>query len=272
MKRLSLTFILVANAFCFHAIGQDTGKHLAIKPISIHVSTNKTSNIIFPYPIIGVDRGSADVLVQKAEGADNILQLKAVRENFDETNITVITKEAGFYSFMANYAENPIILNIQILSDSSQNYYPEQPKVATNYFQLSKLLAKERPFIKRGIVEQGMSLRLNGIYLLQNKMWFIIRVKNMSDIDYQVDHINFTVRERSKPKRTAVQELERAPIYATSKEIIKGREVSVIGFSFEPFNISNSKELIVQVSEKNGERTIKLPVYQRIILRAKKIE
>lgn len=49
-------------------------------------------------PLKSVDRGSKDVLAQKAKGVESILQVKAAKTNFDETNLTVINAD-GKLSF-----------------------------------------------------------------------------------------------------------------------------------------------------------------------------
>jgi len=55
----------------------------------------KTTNIIFPYSIVSVDIGSRDVLAQKAKGVENILQIKAARDSFPQTNISIITADGS---------------------------------------------------------------------------------------------------------------------------------------------------------------------------------
>src|SRR5881275_3044240 len=76
-----------------------------ITPYRIDIGYNKTSNLIFPYAIKSVDKGSADILAQKASGVENILQIKAGEQNFKETNLTVITANGQFYSFIVNYSD-----------------------------------------------------------------------------------------------------------------------------------------------------------------------
>ncbi len=41
-----------------------------IEPYPISISETKTTNVIFPYSIISVDRGSSEILVQKAKGVE----------------------------------------------------------------------------------------------------------------------------------------------------------------------------------------------------------
>ena len=49
-------------------------EHLAI-------TYNKTTNLIFPYSVQSIDRGSKDILVQQPKGTENIVQLKADKPN-----------------------------------------------------------------------------------------------------------------------------------------------------------------------------------------------
>src|SRR3546814_18758334 len=69
-----------------------------IEPGYLSVSYDKTTNLVFPYNIKSVDRGTRDVLVQKARNVENVLQVKAGHEAFTETNLTVITADGHLYS------------------------------------------------------------------------------------------------------------------------------------------------------------------------------
>src|ERR1700754_4445378 len=85
---------------------------LTINSDTISVGYYKTTNLIFPYAIKSVDRGSGDLLVQKAKGVDNILQLKAGKENFEQTNLSLVTGDGKFYSFIIDFAPQPSVLNL----------------------------------------------------------------------------------------------------------------------------------------------------------------
>lgn len=74
---------------------------------SLTISYNKTTSLIFPFSITSVDRGSKDVLAQKARGVENVLQVKAGRKDFSETNLTVITADGVLHQFMVTYSDTP---------------------------------------------------------------------------------------------------------------------------------------------------------------------
>ena len=87
-------------------------KAMVIEPYHVNITLNKTTHLIFPCSIKSVDRGSGEVLAQKAKGVDNILLVKAGRENFTETNLSVITTDGKLYSFLLDYTSNPSLLNL----------------------------------------------------------------------------------------------------------------------------------------------------------------
>lgn len=48
-----------------------------------------------------------DIIAGKADGAENVVRVKAaVRDFSGETNLTAITEDGGFYTFDVHYAEN----------------------------------------------------------------------------------------------------------------------------------------------------------------------
>jgi hypothetical protein len=85
MKTISA--IMIMGLFLFFTIfnanaQQSSGVQVkTIEPYKLNIGYSKTTNIIFPHAIISVDRGSKDVLAQKAKGVENILQVKAARDS-----------------------------------------------------------------------------------------------------------------------------------------------------------------------------------------------
>lgn len=46
---------------------------------NVQIAYSKTTSIVFPYAIKSIDKGSPDILMQKAKGVENILLLKAAK-------------------------------------------------------------------------------------------------------------------------------------------------------------------------------------------------
>ena len=85
-----------------------------IESYKLEVTYNKTTNLVFPAAITSVDRGSQDILVQKATGVENILRVKADVKDFTETSLSIITADGKLYSFIVNYVKQPAYLNINV--------------------------------------------------------------------------------------------------------------------------------------------------------------
>jgi len=86
-----------------------------IRPMRIEVGFSKTVHILFPSPVTYIDIGSMNIIAGKADGAENVVRVKAAVKDFAaETNLTIITEDGGFYTFDASYAENPAISTVEI--------------------------------------------------------------------------------------------------------------------------------------------------------------
>ena len=73
-----------------------------------------------------VDLGSPDLIAGKADGAENVIRVKATVRNFpNETNMSVITEAGSFYTFNVKYAAEPLLLNVE-MCDFIQDVYKRQ--------------------------------------------------------------------------------------------------------------------------------------------------
>ena len=85
-----------------------------VTPYGVQVTFAKTVHIIFPSAVKYVDLGSNYIIAGKADGAENVVRVKATTEGFPgETNFSVICEDGSFYSFNAKYAHEPEMLNIE---------------------------------------------------------------------------------------------------------------------------------------------------------------
>jgi hypothetical protein len=72
-------------------------------------------HIIFPSAVRYVDLGSPHLIAGKADGAENVIRVKATVRNFrEETNFSVITESGSFYTFNVKYAEEPLLLSVEM--------------------------------------------------------------------------------------------------------------------------------------------------------------
>lgn len=220
----------------------------------LQVCCNKTSSIVFPQIIKNVDRGSKDLLVQKVRGVDNVLQLKAGKENFPETNLTVITADGKLWPFIVQYVHNPQRLCVQL--DSSGNIF--------------KMLAGKDPSIY-GVHDESyeMKLSLIGLYIQNNLLYFQIQLENNSTIPYVLDELRFYIKDKRQSKRTASQELEQVPLSMFGNtESVAAQSAQAIVVALPKFTIPDKKNFFVAVTERNGGRNLRLRIKNTRIVRA----
>lgn len=226
---------------------------------SLQITTDKTTSLIFPFPIRHVDRGTQDVLVQSVKEADNILLVKAASIKFPETNLSIVTGDGSVYSFKVNYTDQP---------DNWVYYLPELRK-STVATYANGILDNQRRM--RGIRDSkwDMSASVLGIYIKGDVMYYQITLCNHSPIDYDIDLLKFYIRDKKKSKRTAIQENELTPLHISGNT----RRVSAYNFSMivvavDKFTIPDAKYLAIQMMEKNGGRHLLMKVNNRHIVRA----
>lgn len=236
-----------------------------IEPDSLLIAYSKTTNIVFPYAIKSVDRGSQDILAQKTKGLENILQVKAAQKGFFQTNLTVVTSDGKLYSFVLNYDEDPPALNLNINKTEPQGqeiYFSDEIKNDKDVQEYSKLAFYGKEKI-RGEKESdyNIDISLNGIFICDDVMYYRINVTNNSKINYDIDQLRFFIRDAKKVKRTASQEIEISPIYIWNNIVkIDGEAENTFVFALPKFTIPQEKYLVIQLLEKNGGRHIELHV------------
>ncbi|MBW8334460.1 MAG: conjugative transposon protein TraN [Prolixibacteraceae bacterium] len=276
MKKISAVwitgiFLLLSGISAFSQNANQVNPS-SIEPYLLAIAYEKTTNLVFPYAIKSVDRGSQNVLAQKAKGVENILLVKAAKEGFEETNLTVITSDGKLYSFLLNYASEPSVLNLTFGTNpvvknaffSSEDYDEKEIEAYSN------LVAIENEKI-HGIKDKkyGMRFHLDGLFICENVMYYRIKMHNQSNINYDIDQLRFFIRDRKKTKRTATQEIEIKALYTQNDTTtVRGQSEHIFVFALPKFTIPDQKYLAVQLMEKNGGRHLELNVRNKALVRS----
>lgn len=245
----------------------------SIEPYHLAIASSMTTNLIFPYSIKSVDRGSQNVLVQKAHGVENILQIKARKENFEKTNLTVITGDGKLYSFLLTYTSTPSLLNLVLGKKSVKApntfFTPGRHDEAEIKTYAKKAIAEKDKLYGVKDKKYDILFRLDGIFIHHEVMYYRIRISNHSNINYDIDQLRFFIRDQKKAKRTASQEIEMKPLYVQNDtSIVAGQTEHCFVFALSKFTIPDKKYLIIQLMEKNGGRNLALKVHNRKIIKA----
>lgn len=253
-------------------------------PYSLQVTTNKTTHVVFPFAIKSIDRGTQDVLVQKAPGAENVLQLKAAKEGFAPTNVTVITEDEKLYPFMVSYDSLPQHLTVSLINteDPVYNGYTANLKALANVDHHTNIesLQNTANLVARGKTNMfvladtkgNVFLHLKGLYIQNDVYYFQIQVSNSSSISYKADHVSFTIKDKKKFKRTANQEADLTPGYASGvTTAIDAHEDATWVVALPKFTLEDGKYLLLSVMEKDGGRYLFLKLKNRHLLRSRSI-
>lgn len=264
--------VLVFFLFCclngFSQRNISTPNHIA--PYHIAVSYHQTTNLIFPYAIKSVDRGSASMMAQKAKGVENILQLKAAKEHFTPTNVSVVTADGRFYSFLLHYADQPSPLNINFAGGAPVRLSGE-PANAWQLERASFQVLGQRRFMRLQYGQQALRLRLLGIFHSEHTLWLKLRLENNSQVDFQPVQVRFFLRDKKRTKRTALHETELEPVYMPVGKNITGLTASDWTIGFQPFTVPRHQRLVIQLSDDSGGRTLQMRVKSGWFLKARKL-
>ena len=302
MKQFLLTLALAASIFTtakaqespttgdlFNGFTRPLTFNRMIPPYALEVTFAKTVHIIFPAAIRYVDLGSIDLLAAKADGAENVLRVKAASQGFRrESNLSVITDDGSYYTFNVKYADEPVKLAIE-MADFLHGWNIENKPGNEIPVYLSDL-GNESPYLVRLIMETihknnrvkikhigsrnfGVQYLLNGLYSHNNLLFFHLQLKNTSTVSYNIDYIVFRIVDKQVARRTAIQEQVIVPLRSYNQvEVVAGGKDERTVFALTKFTIPNDKQLIIELMEKDGGRTQRLTVENADLIRAEVID
>jgi hypothetical protein len=230
---------------------------------TLAISTDKTTSLIFPYPIKHVDRGTGDVLVQPVKGAEHILLIKAACRDFPETNLSVVTGDGSLFSFLVTYQKTPSVLTYELPAGAI-------PPLASYAARLM-----DNPRMLHGVRDHkwGMTATLQGLYIKDGTMYYQLCLDNETPIDYEIDYLRFLVRDRKRSKRTAIQEAELKPLHVAGNITgVKAFAREVLVIALEKFTLPDAKYFAIEIGEKSGGRHLALRVGNGKIVKAISIE
>lgn len=297
MKRdLIYLFLIVAAIAAAKVTAQTTPETPAeIRPQRIEAGFTKTVHILFPSPVTYIDIGSMDIIAGKADGAENVVRVKAAVRNFTaETNLTVITEDGGFFTFDVHYAENPAVSTVNLAMQAPRTDGVKEPaavgdyqtiasedrvllrevgreKPATVKHMLSDIYRQNRTDVK-GIrtKKYGIVVEVLGIYVSNDVIYIHTCMYNDTNISLEVDARHFIVADRKLTKRTAQQQttLEILRV-CNDPAVVRGHQRQRTVFALPKLTISDDKVLLLEIIEKNGARHQTIEIPSRELLKAK---
>lgn len=306
MKRfLGLVALFVGVVMCASAQVNDTIQRVAgndlyqgitrklpyrqmVTPHGVQVTFAKTVHIIFPSVVRYVDLGSNWIIAGKADGAENVIRVKATTEGFPgETNFSVICEDGSFYSFNARYAHEPEMLNIEMkdflenedttdFSHTRMNIHfreltGESPLLVKLIMQ--SIYKEDRREIRHlGCKRFGVQFLLKSVHSHNGLFYFHTETRNRSNVAFQTDFIRFKIVDKKVPKRTAIQERVIDPVRSYNEVLVtEGKSDVRTVYAVPQFTIPDDKLLVIELFEKDGGRHQTIRVENADLVAAKQI-
>ena len=276
------------NSNLYHGLTKKLTFDRMIPPHGLEVTYDKTVHILFPASVKYVDLGSEDLIAGKADGAENVIRVKAAVKNFKkETNMSVITEDGSFYTFNVKYAKEPLMLNIEMADFIHDGEAVNRPNNAQEIYL--KELGSESPMLVRLIMKSiykqnkrevkhigckrfGIQHLLKGIYTHNGLLYFHTEIKNQSNVPFDVDYVTWKIVDKKVAKRTAVQEQVILPLRAQNyATCVPGKKSERTVFTMAKFTIPDDKCLVVELNEKNGGRHQSFVIENEDLVRANTI-
>lgn len=259
-----------------------------VTPHGVQVTFAKTVHIIFPSAVRYVDLGSDWIIAGKADGAENVIRVKATTEGFPgETNFSVICEDGSFYSFNARYAHEPEMLNIEMkdflengdttdFSHTRMNIYfrelaGESPLLVKLIMQ--SIYKEDRREIRHlGCKRFGVQFLLKSVHSHNGLFYFHTETRNRSNVAFRTDFIRFKIVDKKVPKRTAIQERVIDPVRSYNEVLVtEGKSDVRTVYAVPQFTIPDDKLLVIELFEKDGGRHQTIRVENADLVAAKQI-
>jgi conjugative transposon TraN protein len=284
MKQVLIVLALMMAVMAKSAIVRaQTGPSFILTELTaqkVPVTDHKMTNLVFPIAIRTGIKVSRDVLVQKVKGVENVIELKAVRPHFAPTNLSVFGLDGRLYSFDLEYADNPPVLNFAVVpapAGKAAVVYPGKPLVLLTGLPVDRAtlaedagaLTRRMGFLHTSVRSEKMRLRVEGIFIKDSLLWFTLRINNTAQVPYYPQYVRLFIQDRTKAKRTAIQQASKEPIYEALPDRIGGRSAETFVLAFLLFTVPRDKQLWLEVAERSGGRLLKLPISYKTILKAR---
>lgn len=233
----------------------------------LKASTDKFITVQFPSK---VDFYQNSVSIHDKVGirqVDDILFIQFLEPNVQETNLFVKTVDNKTYNFLLQYHEDPTDLTVRIgASDIMKESQSNATSLPVSSSNISQKLLNESGYIKSRNISSYKNIKviLNGIYVNSNKMYVLMRIDNNSNINYDVNAFKFYITN-SKGIATSEQTVDVNILNVTPDLKVLPKGKNNIVFMFDKFSVGDDKQLLFELTEKNGDRNISFKILASLV-------
>lgn len=169
----------------------------------------------------------------------------------------------------------PITVQAQFNEKDSEIPFSQEVEKSVSLDKICSQIVKSGKFqtIKRD--KSGkIAAKLGRVAISDDTIFYRIKIRNKSNINYDIDFIRFYVRDLKTARRTVSQELEIYPLYSYGIEdsTIDGQSSSEYVFALHKTPLSKDKALFIELYEDNGGRHMYLKADQSDIENARPVK
>lgn len=243
-----------------------------LKPIKsdfVDVNSTKATHLIFPKPIVYMDYGNNESIeVTKAGNANNILRVQAISTDFPETSLSVVCDDKQYYSYNIAYNEKPQSHNYKIGNTDNLALF-ERPNTEALEELCAKALKQPTSLYNVGINKYKMAFAVQGIYIRNNTLFISCKLENKSSINYNIEFLKFTLKDKKTRKNTSVQEDEIVPLMTYKlPQNLHGKTDYEFVIALPKFTIPDAKNCHFTLFEKEGGRHLSFQISNSEIINA----
>ncbi|MCK0123889.1 conjugative transposon protein TraN [Gelidibacter sp. F2691] len=281
MKRYIITsFIAVASTITPHLCMAQVSAQNLIVIDTIYANDTKNVAMFFPEPIRQGITGSDNFIFtynREKEQYFGLLQAKPGKES----NLLIVNRDGSIFSYIVRYKAQLSKFNYfipksssignekPIMNDTISVAIAESKIDNRNYYYQkfsSYLIERKQRFGRNKKRTEGIVLSVENIVFDTEELYFVIEIKNNSTLDYDLNFLKLSIETRQKGKRKSLQRLYQEPIYIHNlpSKIAESETVRFV-YVLPKFSLSNDRRAILELNEKDGERSIELKISHRNI-------
>lgn len=271
MKYLLFLLLLIGKIHSYAQGLAISGQIQQSTAITLLVTHNRTTLIVFPACIKSGDVGQEVISANLVKGTNNILRVKAVGKAFEPTNLNVVTADGKVYTFNVFYSDQATCMPIYVdqFAEKIAAIFPGELLNENKIEEFAKAVHGLPSIKHKRSRNYGIELSLQGVYIKGEIVFFKYKLQNSTNLGYEFDSFRFYVRDMKTAKRTAIQDKELQPLFVRSFGEIESSAGQSLIVAFPRFSIADSKHFIAEIMEKGGDRNLKLGLKQKVLLRAK---
>lgn len=234
---------------------------------TIYANEHQTVALFFPSPIQRAVTGDERFVFSYDREVAGHLGLLQGAGGLD-SNLLVITTDGQVYAYILGYAESLRQMNYFIDEGGAIGVeHPEEvmdeaadvKMTSRSYEHLCKLLLDRGPRNLSTVRSGGIRLRLEELVYDGDKVYLLVGIRNRSEIDFEMDRLDFFQVNGNKKRRASHQEISLEPLYScTETTLVKsGKEVR-LAYVLPKFVLGKGESLKLVLEEVQGNRRVVL--------------